>query len=175
MSEDRNIKVARLIGLEKKTREARNQDELNFVVANETRQIIDFVNSFLLLKTPKGDFNVKATSDLATVDRTSPLLAFVENIINTKSTLNKKDIQNIETDKISRSIKVKKPKNIPDNILYVPILSPQKGLQGFLLLTRNEKFNENEIELARHLSVSYGHAYNSFLSDFIIKTFLKNI
>ena len=61
MSEDRNIKVARLIGLEKKTREARNQDELNFVVANETRQIIDFVNSFLLLKTPKGDFNVKAT------------------------------------------------------------------------------------------------------------------
>ena len=173
MSEDRNIKVARLIGLEKKTREARNQDELNFVVANETRQIIDFVNSFLLLKTPKGDFNVKATSDLATVDRTSPLLAFIENIINTKSTLNKKDIQNIETDKISRSIKVKKPKNIPDNILYVPILSPQKGLQGFLLLTRNEKFNENEIELARHLSVSYGHAYNSFLSDFIIKDFFK--
>ena len=48
----------------------------------------------LLLKTPKGDFNVKATSDLATVDRTSPLLAFVENIINTKSTLNKKDIRN---------------------------------------------------------------------------------
>ena len=173
MSEDRNIKVARLIGLEKKTREARNQDELNFVVANETRQIIDFVNSFLLLKTPKGDFNVKATSDLATVDRTSPLLVFVENIINTKTTLNKKDIQNVETDKISRSIKVKKPKNIPDNILYVPILSPQKGLQGFLLLTRNEKFNENEIELARHLSVSYGHAYNSFLTDFVIKDFFK--
>ena len=81
MTEDRNIKVARLIGLEKKTREARNQDELNFVVANETRQIIDFVNSFLLLKTPKGDFNVKATSDLATVDRTSPLLAFIENMV----------------------------------------------------------------------------------------------
>ena len=48
-----------------------------------------------------------------------------------------------------------------------------KGLQGFLLLTRNEKFNDNEIELARHLSVSYGHAYNSFLTDFVIKDFFK--
>ena len=46
MSEDKNIKIARLIGLEKKTREARSQDELNFVVANETRQIIEFINSF---------------------------------------------------------------------------------------------------------------------------------
>ena len=52
MSEDKNIKIARLIGLEKKSREARTQDELNFVVVNETRQIIDYVNSYLLLKTP---------------------------------------------------------------------------------------------------------------------------
>ena len=76
MSEDKNIKIARLIGLEKKTREARSQDELNFVVANETRQIIEFINSFLLLKTPTGDFHVKATSDMSTVDRTSPCLLY---------------------------------------------------------------------------------------------------
>ena len=56
MSEDKNIKIARLIGLEKKTREAKTQDELNFVVANETRQIIDYVNSFLLLKAPTDNF-----------------------------------------------------------------------------------------------------------------------
>ena len=56
MSQDKNIKIARLIGLEKKTREAKTQDELNFVVANETRQIIDYVNSFLLLKAPTKYF-----------------------------------------------------------------------------------------------------------------------
>ena len=31
MSEDKNIKIARLIGLEKKARDARSKDELNFV------------------------------------------------------------------------------------------------------------------------------------------------
>ena len=81
MSEDKNIKIARLIGLEKKTREAKTQDELNFVVANETRQIIGYVNSFLLLKAPTDKFQVKATSDLATVDRTAPLITLIENII----------------------------------------------------------------------------------------------
>ena len=173
MSEDKNIKIARLIGLEKKTREARSQDELNFVVANETRQIIEFINSFLLLKTPTGDFHVKATSDMSTVDRTSPLLNFIENIINSKSNLEIKEIESLETDVVSKKINVKKPKNIPDNILFIPIHSPQRGLQGYLLLTGNEKFLQNDIELARHLSITFGHAYNSFLSDFIIKDFFK--
>ena len=87
MNEDKNIKVARLIGLEKKVIEARTEDELYFVIANETRQIIDYVNSFLLLKTPTDKFKIKATSDLATVDRTSPLLTFVENFINNDKTI----------------------------------------------------------------------------------------
>ena len=173
MNEDKNIKIARLIGLEKKSREARTQDELNFVVVNETRQIIDFVNSYLLLKTPTDKYHVKAVSDLATVDRTAPLVTFVENIINDQTSSNLKEIQNLEVDKISRSLKIKKPKNIPDNILLIPIFSPQRGLQGFLITTRNEKFNDNEVELARHLSLTYGHAYNTFLTDFSIKDFFK--
>ena len=173
MNEDKNIKIARLIGLEKKSREARTQDELNFVVVNETRQIFDFVNSYLLLKTPTDKYHVKAVSDLATVDRTAPLVTFVENIINDQTSNNLKEIQNFEVDKISRSLKIKKPKNIPDNILLIPIFSPQRGLQGFLITTRNEKFNDNEVELARHLSLTYGHAYNTFLTDFSIKDFLK--
>ena len=173
MNEDKNIKIARLIGLEKKSREARTQDELNFVVVNETRQIFDFVNSYLLLKTPTDKYHVKAVSDLATVDRTAPLVTFVENIINDQTSSNLKEIQNVEVDKISRSLKIKKPKNIPDNILLIPIFSPQRGLQGFLITTRNEKFNDNEVELARHLSLTYGHAYNTFLTDFSIKDFLK--
>jgi hypothetical protein len=109
LNEDKNIKIARLIGLEKKSREARTQDELNFVVVNETRQIIDFVNSYLLLKTPTDKYHVKAVSDLATVDRTAPLVTFVENIINDQKNTNLKEIQNLEVDKISRSLKIKKP------------------------------------------------------------------
>ena len=71
MSEDKNIKIAKLIGLEKKTRYSKTEDELNFVIVNETRQLVDYISSFLLLKSSSNNFSVKATSDLATVDRLS--------------------------------------------------------------------------------------------------------
>ena len=125
------------------------------------------------MKTPAGKFEINATSDMSSVDRTSPLITFIENIVNKKSKINIKELKYFKTDEISASIKVKRPRSIPDNILFIPIISPQRGLQGFLLLTRNTKFLENDIELARHLSATYGHAYNSFLSDFVIKNFFK--
>ena len=67
MSEDKNIKIAKLIGLEKKTREAKTEDELNFVIVNETRQLVDYISSFLLLKSSSNNFSVKATSDLSLI------------------------------------------------------------------------------------------------------------
>jgi GTP-sensing pleiotropic transcriptional regulator CodY len=173
LNEDKNIKVARLIGLEKKVREARTEDELYFVIANETRQIIDYVNSFLLLKTPTDKFKIKATSDLATVDRTSPLLTFVENFVNNDKTIDTKEIQNLDVEKLAKNIKAEKPKNLPENILFIPIISPQRGLQGYLLLGRQKQFTDSDTELVRHLSVSYGHAFNSFLKDISINNYFK--
>ncbi len=173
MSQDKNIKIARLISLEKKAREANSKDELNFIVVNETREIIDYTTSFLLLKNPTDKFNVNAISDIASIDRTAPLVTYIENIINDKSNQNLKEIELIDLERFSEKINKKKPKNIPQFLLCIPIFSPQKGLQGFLLLARNENFNENENELLYHLSRTYGHAYNTFLTNYSIKDFFK--
>ena len=173
MSEDKNIKIARLIGLEKKAREARDKDELNFLVVNETREIINYTNSFLLLKSPTDKYHVNAISDLATVDRTAPLVTFVEDVMNDKSLKDLKEIELIDLEQFTKPMKRKKPNNIPQYLLCVPIFSPQKGLQGYLILSRNDPFKENESELLTHLSRTYGHAYNTFLSNYSIKDFLN--
>ena len=101
MSEDKNIRIARLIGLEKKAREARDKDELNFLVVNETREIINYTNSFLLLKSPTDKYNVNAVSDLATVDRTAPLITFVEDVMNDPSLKDLKEIELIDLEKFT--------------------------------------------------------------------------
>ena len=173
MSQDKNIKIARLISLEKKTREAKSKDELNFLVVNETREIIDYTTSFLLLKSATDKFHINAISDIASIDRTAPLVTFVESIINHKTKTNLKEIESIDLEQFSKKIKKQKPKNIPQYLLCIPIFSPQRGLQGYLLLARNKNFNENENELVQHLSRTYGHAYNTFLTNFSIKNFLK--
>ena len=173
MSEDKNIKIAKLIGLEKKTREAKTEDELNFVIVNETRQLVDYISSFLLLKSSSNNFSVKATSDLATVDRTSPLISYLEKIINHKDHRDTKDIQTIDIEKTSKSLKIKKPKNIPGFILQVPLFSAQQGFQGFLILSKNQTFNENEIDLLTHLANTFGHAQNTFKSGSSVNQFFK--
>jgi len=173
LSEDKNIKIARLIGLEKKAREARDRDELNFLVVNETREIINYTNSFLLLKSPTDKYHVNAISDIATVDRTAPLVTFVEDVMNDKSLKDLKEIELIDLEEFTKAMKRKKPNSIPQYLLCVPIFSPQKGLQGYLILSRNDPFKENESELLGHLSRTYGHAYNTFLSNYSIKDFLN--
>ena len=173
MSEDKNIKIARLISLEKKTREAKSKDELNFIVVNETREIIDYTTSFLLLKSATDKFHINAISDIASIDRTAPLVTFVESVINHQTKKDLKEIESIDLEQFSKKIKKQKPKNIPQYLLCIPIFSPQRGLQGYLLLARNKNFNENENELVQHLSRTYGHAYNTFLTNFSIKNFLK--
>tara|TARA_B100000073_G_scaffold35789_1_gene26935 strand:- start:222 stop:1559 length:1338 start_codon:yes stop_codon:yes gene_type:complete len=173
LSEDKNIKIARLISLEKKTREAKSKDELNFIVVNETREIIDYTTSFLLLKSATDKFHINAISDIASIDRTAPLVTFVESVINHKTKKDLKEIESIDLEQFSKKIKKQKPKNIPQYLLCIPIFSPQRGLQGYLLLARNKNFNDNENELVQHLSRTYGHAYNTFLTNFSIKNFLK--
>ena len=173
MSQDKNIKIARLISLEKKTREAKSKDELNFLVVNETREIIDYTTSFLLLKSATDKFHINAISDIASIDRTAPLVTFVESVINHKTKKDLKEIESIDLEPFSKKIKKQKPKNIPQYLLCIPIFSPQRGLQGYLLLARNKNFNDNENELVQHLSRTYGHAYNTFLTNFSIKNFLK--
>ena len=84
-----------------------------------------------------------------------------------------KEIESIDLEQFSKKIKKQKPKNIPQYLLCIPIFSPQRGLQGYLLLARNKNFNDNENELVQHLSRTYGHAYNTFLTNFSIKNFLK--
>ena len=173
MSQDKNIKIARLFSLEKKAREAKTQDELNYIVVNETRQIIDYINSFLVIKTPTDQFQTKASSDLPTVDRTAPLISFIEDLVNKNLKIDLNEIQNLNIDKICQDKNLSKPKNLPGSVLLIPMISPQKGLLGYLLLARNESFQENEIELARHLSTTFGHAFNTFVFKFSIKDYLK--
>ena len=90
------------------------------------------------------------------------MISYLEKIINHKDHKDKKDIQTIDLEKTSKSLKIKKPKNIPNFILQVPLFSPQQGFQGFLILSKSENFKENEIDLLTHLASTFGHAQNTF-------------
>ena len=167
--ENANIKITRLIDLEKKARESRNHDELNFIITNETRKVVEYVNCFLLNRSITDQFQVQSISDIATVDRTAPTVTFIEKLIKLKGS--EKDITPFDLDQVSQEMKLERPKNLPRHLCCIPLISPQHGLQGYLVLSKASSFQENETELLNHLSKIYGHCYNSFLKTFSFKKY----
>ena len=169
---DANIKVTRLIDLEKKARESRDKDELHFIITNETRKIVDFTNSFLLNPSLTDEFQVCAISDIATVDRTAPSITFIEKLVQAKQ--NPKEVVQLDLDEVASEIKLERPKNLPKYLCCIPIISPQKGIQGYLVLSKTNRFDDNETELLMHLSSIFGHCYNTFLQTVSFKKFIDD-
>lgn len=164
MIENTDIKISRLLGLEKKVREARTVDEFQFTLVNHTRDVVDYSYAFLLQQRSSKKFTVQSLSDLPAVDRTAPVVTFMEKVINHKKFLPNNEVLSLNLQNFAREQNLVQPQNMPSVILVLPLYSVQYGLQGLLVLCRNQTFTENEIELLRHVSGTYGHAFNSFRS-----------
>ena len=174
MIENTDIKISRLLGLEKKVREARTVDEFQFTLVNHTRDVVDYSYAFLLQQRSSKKFTVQSLSDLPAVDRTAPVVTFMEKVINHKKFLPNNEVLSLNLQDFARDQNLVQPQNMPSVILVLPLYSAQHGKQGLLILCRDQAFTENEIELLRHMSSTYGHAYNSFRSHSFIFS-LQNI
>ena len=92
MNDNSSIKIARLITLEKKFRNAETETELSFICANELRSIVDYNFLFLLNRSSINRLKVHTISDLSIIDRTAPTVTFVETLINKKDLVSFEDI-----------------------------------------------------------------------------------
>ena len=92
--------------------------------------------------------------------------------LNKKLKLTKTEVNVIS---INKKNKLTKNKNLPNILILIPIHSPQKGHQGFVAINKESEINDSEIELLKHLSGTFGHAFNSFISTFPIKESLVTI
>lgn len=166
-----NNKITRLIDLEKKAREAKNKDELNFVITNETRKIVKYTTSFLLMPSVTDQLQVVSVSDIASVDRTAPTINFIEKVVQEKK--NPKEKVFLDVEEIGKELKLRRPNNLPKNLYCFPVISPQKGVLGYLVFSKARTFDGDQIMLINHLSKIYGHCYNIFLQKFSLKKFIK--
>ena len=70
-----------LLKAEADARQAANERELTFLIVNETRKLVRARQVFVLRRKRAGRFQVKAVSSLDAVDRSSPLIRWIERIV----------------------------------------------------------------------------------------------
>ena len=174
MSQEQLNRLSRIFSFEKKLREAQSFVEIRYTVTNELRSITPFMYAFFGAWVNPSKFKIEAISDIAVVEQTSATTTLAQKIIRQKLkegspethtfTLSKKDL-----------IPARDENPLPDQFLWVPCLSTQKGPQAVLLLVRDEEWSEQEIEYIRHLSNSIGHAMGSLKENNFFETAAKTI
>ena len=173
MNDNSSIKIARLITLEKKFRNAETETELAFICANELRSIVDYNFLFLLNRSSINRLKVHTISDLSIIDRTAPTVTFVETLINKKDLVSFEDISEFNLNDTSiKDLNLITPDNFPKQLIFIPLRSRIEKNIGYLVMVRSEVISNSEKDLLLHISETFSHALNSFRSK---NTIISNI
>ena len=68
LNDNSSIKIARLITIEKKIREAQSKTELEFLIVNELKDLVNYDVAILLSMNKIGVTEVKTISNISVVD-----------------------------------------------------------------------------------------------------------
>ena len=172
MSEDQLNRLSRIFTFERKLREAQSVVELRYIVTNELRSIIPYLNAFFGSWANPNKFKIEAISDIAVVENTSATTTLIQRIMSQKLQDGNQEPHSFQVD--AESLKpAKDEKTLPNKFLWIPCISAIKGNQAALLLVRNEEWSDQEIEYVNHLSSAIGHAMGALHKDHPFEKFIK--
>ena len=145
MNDNSSIKIARLITLEKKFRNAEGETELGFICANELRSIVDYNFLFLLNRSSINRLKVNTISDLSVIDRTAPTVTFIEGLLNKKGMINSDEVSaiSLQSPDLDNAI-LNIPENFPNHLVFVPLSSRIEKNIGYLVLVSTETVTSSE-------------------------------
>ena len=174
MSQEQLNRLSRIFSFEKKLRDAQSFVEIRYTVTNELRSIAPFMYAFFGSWSTPNKFKIEAISDIAVVEQTSATTTLAQKIIRQKLRDGSPETHTFILSK-EDLVPARDENPLPDQFLWVPCLSTQKGPQAVLLLVREEEWSEQEIEYIRHLSSSIGHAMGSLKENNFFETSAKII
>ncbi len=157
---DKTTKIEALLILEAKTREAATLSELQFLIVNETRKLIECRQILLHRGSPfRAGWRIEKISSVSQVDRNAPLIKYLATEI--KTALRKEAWDQTEPIDINFKTKGKDEAYPFQKGIYIPMKN-QRGsdLGGISLLSEN-KISKQEIMLATRLASTYAHAWSA--------------
>lgn len=155
---DREAGLMEMLRIEGETRDARTKVELLALIANAPRRITR-ARQIFVVRQVAGRWQVVAISSLPAVDRTSPLVRFIEH------TLQRLDAEGHGAK--PKEFRLSAYANADDAAgkdypmqegLWIPFCDRQENVFGGMLLTREIAWQERDIVIAARLGGVYQHA-----------------
>jgi hypothetical protein len=145
--------ISKLFQIEHNCKNCESKEELKYIITNQTREIVEYEQAILLSKSIDNKLKVSALSDVAVVDKTSPLVQYITRVANT---INKNKYEEITSINLQDS-NHEQDESFAPHILWIPLKSIKDGIEVeyYMMLTRHTKWHDNDVEMIRHLAISY--------------------
>ncbi|MDA8524668.1 HlyD family efflux transporter periplasmic adaptor subunit [Alphaproteobacteria bacterium] len=143
--------LGKLLTFEQDIRLSANLTELTHLICNRSREIVDFTQAALAIQAPSGQMRISGFSDIAVVDRTAPLVTWLEQQLIGLA----REPAFITPSAEARETVVDL---VPEHILILPLYTPAKGLLGAFTVTRMQAFSDDEKSLLSHMAAVFAHA-----------------
>ncbi|MGM0519400.1 MAG: efflux RND transporter periplasmic adaptor subunit [Campylobacterota bacterium] len=156
-----NLNISNLLQLEQNCRNAKNYDELKYIIVNETKRVLEYKQAFLFIESGKNSLKIDAINDLSSIEKSSVYIQSIEGIT-TKFYKKSRDINKVQKLDFN-DIDSYDKKNIEEigylNSLMIPLVlhKDDASVNYYLLLLKDSEFIYKEKEIARHLSKSLSY------------------
>lgn len=150
--------LSQLLQMEQQVRQAESLTALSFCLCNQTRQVVPFDQSVLLLGEVGQSLVATASNDHPVIDRTSPLITWIEKTANQQMLSE----HGHEVQIITPPAQIQELSS--QQVLWIPLLHPAKHHHpvGALWLARHQPWTDRDIAMLKHLSGTYAHAIQTF-------------
>jgi Biotin-lipoyl like/HlyD family secretion protein len=146
-----------LLKVEAAAREAANERDLLFLIANETRKLTRARQVFVLRFGLTGGDEVKAVSSLPSVDRSAPLVQVIEELVAAARADDALDA-NCALD-VANAADPASAATYPFRaLMWLPLRWQSRPRLGGIVLAREDAWTESDLIIANHLVGAYAHA-----------------
>lgn len=169
MAEQINPEMSRLsllMQLEAMARAADSIKALQFMVVNETRHLIPFRQAFLFASdvVNENQFQLKAASSIALIDRNAPFVNWLETCLNRlHKDSNMESIQHLDAARCPEDMREEWKEFSLPFVLWCPLALVDGTSLGGIWLARETPWTDNEAKLVKRLSDTYAHAWYALL------------
>lgn len=154
-----------LMQLEAEARKAQTDKALQFLIVNETRQLLPYRQAFLFSSQgdPRSRCRIEAAASLAVIDRNAPLIRWVEAALDAMREKDLPDaLQRLDSSKCRPGLAEDWREFSLPYVLWCPLLRPDGAFLGGLWLARETGWRDDELTLMKRLCDAYAHAWGMF-------------
>jgi hypothetical protein len=154
--------LSTLLQLVKRARHAASEQELAFILVNETHSLVPYRQAVLWRQDGTDSGRILALSGAAVIERNAPMTLWLNRLFGRIDTATMDAPQTIEAAALPAKLAEDWSEWLPAQALQVPLVADKGRMLGVLLLARDQPWSEGERYLLQELADGYAHAWSGF-------------